>query len=173
MAVEPYIVELKGNSLDDGPGIRTVVFFKGCPLSCVWCHNPESMNIASELSFESKSCTDCGLCVPACPTGAASLKLPERINRELCETHFSCTQVCPSGALSAVGRKLSPEQLANELLKDRIFFEGVRRRCDPLRRRSRSLSGLCIAGTENSKRSRRSRFYWRPLAFLTFRGLNL
>ena len=119
----PYIVELKGNSLDDGPGIRTVVFFKGCPLACAWCHNPESLNVQTELSFEGSKCISCGKCVEVCPGGAASLENPERINREKCETHFSCTEVCPTGALSAVGRKMDPEELARTLLKDRIFFE--------------------------------------------------
>jgi len=62
----PLILEIKGNSLDDGPGIRSMVFYKGCPLSCVWCHNPESKKATVEISFDAKICIDCGSCRDVC-----------------------------------------------------------------------------------------------------------
>lgn len=67
---EAVLCEIKGNSLDDGPGIRTVVFFKGCPLSCVWCHNPESQSRRAQLSFDEKKCVGIGECVNVCPENA-------------------------------------------------------------------------------------------------------
>ncbi|MCP4574670.1 MAG: 4Fe-4S cluster-binding domain-containing protein, partial [Deltaproteobacteria bacterium] len=72
MKDSPLILEIKGNSLDDGPGIRTVVFFKGCPLSCVWCHNPESISREVEISFDAKTCIGCNTCLETCTKGALS-----------------------------------------------------------------------------------------------------
>ena len=64
----PLVLELKGNSLDDGPGIRTAVFFKGCPLRCIWCHNPESKSVEAELSVSLADCIGCGTCEYLCPS---------------------------------------------------------------------------------------------------------
>lgn len=69
---QPLILELKGNSLDDGPGIRSVVFVKGCPLSCIWCHNPESKKTIEEISYSASDCIGCGTCIEVCNQNALS-----------------------------------------------------------------------------------------------------
>ncbi|MBN2160715.1 MAG: glycyl-radical enzyme activating protein [Spirochaetes bacterium] len=120
---EPLIFEIKGNSLDDGPGIRTVVFFKGCPLSCVWCHNPESKRRERELSYDKKKCVGCDTCVGACPEKALDRGLPGFVNRERCSLCLKCAEVCPSGALSAVGNRMSVDEIVREIEKDVPFFE--------------------------------------------------
>ncbi|MBW2524444.1 MAG: 4Fe-4S binding protein, partial [Deltaproteobacteria bacterium] len=71
MGARPLLLDVKQSSLDDGPGIRSVVFFKGCPLRCVWCQNPESLSPAAELQRDLAACVGCGACRPACPSGAA------------------------------------------------------------------------------------------------------
>ncbi|GAB6097952.1 glycyl-radical enzyme activating protein [Desulfatiferula olefinivorans] len=119
----PLILDIKGNSLDDGPGIRSVVFFKGCPLSCVWCHNPESRKAGPELSFDANVCVGCGDCRTVCPTGALSRDLPGQIRRELCRLCFACADVCPSGALTRVGQVLSVDDIMARVLPDLPFFK--------------------------------------------------
>lgn len=119
---KPLIFEIKGNSLDDGPGIRTVVFFKGCPLSCVWCHNPESKRAWAELSFDPKECIGCNSCLENCPNGAISRDNPFFIDRLLCKLCFSCVEVCPSGALSRMGLQRSVEEIAQIVIKDKPFY---------------------------------------------------
>lgn len=107
----PYLVEIKGNALDDGPGIRSVVFLKGCPLRCSWCHNPEAIALAPELSFDAAQCVQLGDCAPACPSGAIRLDGPLRIARSRCTQCFACVDACASGALSRVGRGLTVAQV--------------------------------------------------------------
>ncbi len=116
------ILEIKGNSLDDGPGIRTVVFFKGCPLNCVWCHNPESKKKAIELSWDSKECIGCKSCIEVCRANAISVKNPYYIDRSKCTLCFECVDVCPSGALSRVGKYMTVNEIMKEILKDKPFF---------------------------------------------------
>lgn len=117
------ILEIKGNSLDDGPGIRTVVFFKGCPLDCVWCHNPESKAFHSELSYAPDVCVGCGACIDACPTGALSVQNPSFVDRKACTLCFLCTEVCPSGALSRVGIPMGVDEVMGRILPDAPFFK--------------------------------------------------
>jgi pyruvate formate lyase activating enzyme len=122
----PLILEIKGNSLDDGPGIRSVVFFKGCPLSCVWCHNPESKKTGPEISFDPKTCVDCGTCRKVCPEKALSTDNPGYINRQRCTLCFLCVDACPSGALSRVGQALTVAQVLEKILPDKPFFDASR-----------------------------------------------
>jgi len=123
LILEPLILELKGNSLDDGPGIRTVVFFKGCPLDCVWCHNPESKKTATEISFESKVCVGCNTCIDTCTQNALSRENPLFIDRSLCSLCFDCVDNCPAGALEQIGKKMSISEIVAQVMKDKPFFD--------------------------------------------------
>jgi pyruvate formate lyase activating enzyme len=120
---QPLIFEIKGNSLDDGPGIRTVIFFKGCPLSCVWCHNPESKRRELELSYDKGKCVACDACVSICPAKALDRGNPFFVDRERCTLCLECVEICPSGALSAVGKALAVAEIIREIEKDIPFFK--------------------------------------------------
>lgn len=119
----PLILEIKGNSLDDGPGIRSVVFFKGCPLSCLWCHNPESKRPGVEIAFDAAECIACGTCLETCQEEALSRENPFYIDREKCSLCFECVATCPSKALSRVGMPMSVEEIVRTVLRDKLFFQ--------------------------------------------------
>ncbi len=119
----PLILEIKGNSLDDGPGIRSVVFYKGCPLSCVWCHNPESKKATVEISFDPKVCINCGVCHEVCPKNALSKDNRYYIDRNKCNLCFLCVDDCPSGALDRVGKVMSVKDIMKKILPDKPFFD--------------------------------------------------
>ena len=118
----PLILEIKGNSLDDGPGIRSVVFFKGCPLDCSWCHNPESKRTVAEMSYDPAECVGCDACLDACGRGALSRDGAHFIDRDRCDMCLECVEACPSGALSRVGKPMSVQEVAAEIEKDLPFF---------------------------------------------------
>jgi pyruvate formate lyase activating enzyme len=119
----PLVLEIRGNSLDDGPGIRSVVFFKGCPLSCAWCHNPESKSVHAEIAFDAGECVGCDTCMSACGRKALSRKNAGFIDRNKCDLCFACADVCPSGALARVGREMSAGEIRSALLRDRPFYD--------------------------------------------------
>lgn len=119
----PLILDIKGNSLDDGPGIRSVVFFKGCPLDCVWCHNPESKQPEPEISFDPKRCVGCGTCRQICPENALSPDNPYYIERNRCNLCYACAEGCPSGALSRVGKPMTVAAVMEKILPDKPFFD--------------------------------------------------
>ena len=121
--LSPLIFDIKRGSAEDGPGIRTTVFFKGCPLRCVWCHNPESIDPSPEIGFYEKDCIGCGDCVAACPLSACRLENTLQIERSLCDRCGRCAEACPAGALRLIGRFYSPEELLEILLRDRVFYE--------------------------------------------------
>jgi len=120
----PLIAEIKRNSLDDGPGIRSVVFFKGCPLACVWCHNPECIRPGPELIYRAQTCIGCKTCAQACPEKAIDEKAgPGSLDRGRCNLCGACVEECPSGALSMIGRYYEPDELVELLARDRAFYD--------------------------------------------------
>ena len=118
----PLIVDVKRHSLEDGPGIRSVVFFKGCPLSCSFCHNPEAQDPLVEIAFYPEYCIDCGLCETVCEHNAISADRTNRIERKHCLLCGVCTEICPSEALQMVGRFYAVEDLVELILRDRAFY---------------------------------------------------
>lgn len=122
----PLVVDIKRHSLEDGPGIRSVVFFKGCPLRCDFCQNPESQSPAPEIAFSSRRCMAAGLCVNACPAGAIDPALPGRVRRDLCTLCGACAEACPTEALQLIGRAYEPEELAEVLLRDAPYYQSSR-----------------------------------------------
>jgi len=119
----PLIFALKGNALDDGPGIRTTVFFKGCALSCAWCHNPEGRRRDAELAWSAEVCVDDGSCLHSCERDALVRALPSRIDRERCDLCEDCVAVCPSGALTVVGERWTIDALLAAIVVDQPFFD--------------------------------------------------
>ena len=120
---KPLIIDIKRHALHDGRGIRTTVFFKGCPLRCVWCHNPESMESGMEIGFYPSDCVQCGDCVEACPTGAAQMSLPGRIDRSMCQRCGTCAEVCPGHGLRQIGRFYEIDELVDIVLRDKVYYQ--------------------------------------------------
>ena len=111
-------------SVSDGPGIRTTIFLKGCPLCCSWCHNPEGLSPRAELIVAENRCAVCGACREACPFGkaiAGNGVLPAR-NKE-CDLCERCVEACPTGARQLVGREMNVAEVLAEILKDKIFYD--------------------------------------------------
>ncbi|WP_303881814.1 glycyl-radical enzyme activating protein [Acetomicrobium mobile] len=117
------IFDVQRYSIHDGPGIRTTVFFKGCPLRCWWCHNPEGIDPGKELMYFEYKCMRCGDCAKVCPTGAIKFKGKPRIFRPLCTACGNCSDACPAGALKLVGKEYTVEELMKEIEKDVMYFD--------------------------------------------------
>jgi glycyl-radical enzyme activating protein len=109
----PPVFSIQHFCLHDGPGIRSVIFFKGCPLRCDWCQNPESWKREPEIGFKEKLCISCGRCEDACPADAE--KKPVFRDDFLCQKCFSCTDDCPSGALVRLGVRKSADEIIGEV----------------------------------------------------------
>lgn len=111
-------------SIHDGPGIRTTVFMKGCPLKCAWCANPESQEMFPQLMVRDVKCTSCGKCVQTCPNNALLLskKQGRKINWDLCDQCLKCVNVCIYKSLVVTGKYMDVEEIVQEVEKDRIFY---------------------------------------------------
>jgi len=118
------VTNIQKFSIHDGDGIRTSVFFKGCPLRCEWCHNPETQRYEREIQYDHDKCTGCGACVEACPNQAILLKDGKAAtDREACTLCGRCENFCPAGIRETVGREYTVKSLVKELMKDQIFYE--------------------------------------------------
>jgi len=123
-AVTGRVLRIQRLSTEDGPGIRSTVFLKGCGLGCTWCHNPESLSFRSEVQWIGAGCLGCGICAEACPEGALTLAGGRvAIDRSRCTGCGACVRECPTGAMEILGEEWSPRELVEELAKDRSYFE--------------------------------------------------
>ena len=121
---EAVVFNIQRMSTEDGPGIRTTVFFKGCPLSCEWCHNPESIEKAPQIVWHQTRCIACESCVDSCPSVALSLSAEGLvIDRQACKECGTCVDECPTTARECVGKRWNLDDLLTEVVKDRSYFE--------------------------------------------------
>jgi pyruvate formate lyase activating enzyme len=117
------IFDIKRYAINDGPGIRTAVFFKGCPLECWWCHNPEGQRSQSQLMFRENRCKLSRSCVEACPQGAIIWKEAPIVDWDKCDQCGKCAEVCFAGALEMVGRVVTAAEVMAEIERDVLFYD--------------------------------------------------
>ena len=118
------ITNIQKYSIHDGPGIRSTVFFKGCPLLCAWCHNPENQIFTTEVVWHKDKCIGCGSCIKACPEQALSAgSTGIQRDAERCVTCAKCAEVCPALAWEKIGNEYTVEEVVAELAKDAVFYE--------------------------------------------------
>lgn len=117
------IFNIQKFSVHDGPGIRTTVFFKGCPLKCLWCHNPESQNINTQILYDKDKCVLCGTCEKICPKKAIKIENNKLTTDESCDCCGQCVIYCIQGARQIAGKVYTVDDVMKEVLKDRVFYE--------------------------------------------------
>jgi pyruvate formate lyase activating enzyme len=120
------IFNIKRFSVHDGPGIRTSIFLKGCPLHCIWCHNPEGINHGITIWYNRNTCIACGQCVEVCPKQALSLNLSEKklieIDYNKCDITGNCVKICPTGSLQFTGSRTTVSDIMIEIMKDSLYY---------------------------------------------------
>ena len=123
------VFDIQHYCIHDGPGIRTNVFLKGCPLRCLWCQNPESQQLSAQIMYQVEKCTVCGKCVDACPEHAITLEFKEenempeiKTNRGLCTACGKCVQYCPNEARRIVGEEMTLDSVFKKVEQDKLFF---------------------------------------------------
>jgi pyruvate formate lyase activating enzyme len=120
------ITDIHRTSVVDGPGIRTTVFLKGCPLKCLWCHNPETQRHRTQLAFDPEKCSGCGDCVSVCPKAAISIHHEKAlVDRANCNDCGECTPVCPSAALFIYGKVVTVDDVMEEVRRDRAYYDAT------------------------------------------------
>jgi pyruvate formate lyase activating enzyme len=130
------IFNIQRYCIHDGPGIRTTVFIKGCPMRCIWCQNPESQRREVEIFFDKEKCTGCGQCVQICPVEAITISQGRSwTDRGACDSCGKCIEVCPNGARNLIGKSVSVEEVFQEVARDAVFYR-------------RSGGGVTISGGE-------------------------
>lgn len=116
-------IDVSHGTTHDGPGMRTTVFVKGCPLKCAWCQNPESIARRNEVWWEKANCIGCGSCLTACPSGALT---PGEgglaVNREICRACGACAEACPAAAMTWQGQEYGMDELLREVLRDKLYY---------------------------------------------------
>lgn len=118
------VAGIKRSAVHDGAGLRTTVFLKGCPLRCVWCHNPETYEFKPQIGFYKAKCMSCGSCVTACPKGAVTMKEGFPVtDRNLCDGCMACAEYCPGDAREGYGKVWELEDLIEKVLQDKRFFK--------------------------------------------------
>ena len=122
--IKGTITNIQRYTIHDGPGIRSTVFFKGCPLRCLWCHNPETLLFERELFYNAKKCIGCGICVAGCPYNALTRASGSiDLNGQRCKRCFICAKNCPSSALDIRGQTIDSQELLQMLLPDLGFYQ--------------------------------------------------
>jgi pyruvate formate lyase activating enzyme len=136
------IFNIQFDSTEDGPGIRTTVFMKGCPMSCPWCHNPEGISPSPQLVWYETRCIGAVKCLKACPKGALKPNPGKMgVDRALCDACGDCVSACPSGALEVIGKAYSVDDLLATVVRDKVFYE-------------KSGGGVTLSGGEASLQAR-------------------
>lgn len=121
---EGIVFNIQKFCINDGPGIRTTVFLKGCPLHCAWCHNPESQKTEPEIMYAAEKCILCGACVKACPQGCHVIEGEKHVfHRDLCIGCGKCAEACMPEALECMGEKMTTESVLEEVMKDKAFYD--------------------------------------------------
>lgn len=119
------VLDIDHFAVHDGPGIRTSIYLKGCPLCCQWCHSPESQKMCPQIMYAQNRCISCGMCVKACNLSAQTVFADgtRLFDRETCTECGKCVVECPSGALFISGKEMSTEDVKREVLPDKIFYD--------------------------------------------------